>query len=418
MRDVLVALLLAAVALAPPWGVRGEDDLEHRLVAVTPLAAAAAQADGGPAPVRVIHDPRATYSAVAVDPPRDEVVFQDENLFQILVYNRTANTPPRAAMTEPKRLLAGSNTKLQFSCGLYIDPATGDVYSVDNDTGDSLYMFRHGKEGDVPPDRELEVPHGSYAIAVSEQHQELFVTVQHDNAVVAFRKNASEQESPVRLLQGDRTQLADPHGAAVDERRDLLFVANHGSTHGVSARTVGEGTAPARGRGKSNWPLSGDNMVPGSGRFLPPSITVYARTASGDAAPVRVISGPRTQLNWPANLAVAPERGELFVANDGGDSILVFRETDEGDAAPIRVIKGPRTKLKNPIGISIDFANRELWVASFGNYMGTVYPIDANGDAPPLRTIRAAPEGQLALGIGNPGAVAFDPTRQEILVPN
>jgi hypothetical protein len=82
------------------------------------------------------------------------------------------------------------------------------------------------------------------------------------------------------------------------------------------------------------------------------------------------------------------------------------------------VIKGPRTKLKNPIGISIDFANRELWVASFGNYMGTVYPIDANGDAPPLRTIRAAPEGQLALGIGNPGAVAFDPSRQEILVPN
>ena len=370
---------------------------------------------GERAPIRVIHDPRATFSAVAVDPPRDEVIFQDENLFQTLVFNRLTSTPARAAMSEPKRRVGGVATKLQFNCQLYVDPASGDIFTVDNDTGDTMLMFRQGVEGNVPPDRELEVPHGAYAIVASEAHQELFITVEHDNAIVVFRKDAADKSAPERLIQGDHTQLADPHGIVIDEGRDLMFVANHGSTHFSRADA---GAAPLAGRGKRNWPIDRDHAVPGSGRILPPSITAYARTAEGDAQPVAVIQGPRTQLNWPANMAIDPSRGELFVANDGGDSILVFRETDKGDVAPIRVIKGPKTGIKNPTGISLDLKNRELWVSNFGNYSGTVYRIDANGDVRPLRTIRSAPAGKAALGIGNPGAVAYDSKRDELLVPN
>jgi 6-phosphogluconolactonase (cycloisomerase 2 family) len=382
---------------------------------VVPGLAAAQDTSADRAAIRTIHDPRATFSAVAVDPVRDEVILQDENLFQILVYRRLANTPPHAAMTEPKRLLAGLNTKLQFSCGLYVDPANGDIYTVDNDTGDSLSIFRHGAQGNVAPDRELHVPHGSYGIAVSENAREVFISVQHDNAVVVFRKDASGEEAPLRLIQGDRTGLADPHGVAVDEARGWLFVANHGSTHKVRADV---GQASARGESKQNWPLADSRAVPGSGEFLQPSITVYQRAASGDAAPVGVIQGPKTQLNWPAGMAVVPERGELFVANDAGHSILVFRETDTGDVAPIRIIKGPRSLIRNPIGVAVDVKNRELWVANFGNHMGTVYALDAAGDVAPLRTIRAAPLGKEALGIGNPGAVALDSKRNELLVPN
>lgn len=64
--------------------------------------------DADRAPVRVIRDSYPTYSAVAVDPVRNEIVLQDENLFQILVYDRLANTPPAASMTEPKRVIGGS----------------------------------------------------------------------------------------------------------------------------------------------------------------------------------------------------------------------------------------------------------------------------------------------------------------------
>ena len=158
--------------------------------------------------------------------------------------------------------------------------------------------------------------------------------------------------------------------------------------------------------------------VPGSGQLLPPSISVYSRTASGNTAPLRVIAGADTQLNWPATIAVEPGRGELFVANDGGHSILVFRETDQGNVAPSRILKGPKTGIKNPIGVSLDTENNELWVSNFANHSVTVYSLTAEGDTPPLRTIRAAPLGKVALGVGNPGGVAYDSKRKEILVPN
>ena len=53
-----------------------------------------------------------------------------------------------------------------------------------------------------------------------------------------------------------------------------------------------------------------------------------------------------------------------------------------------------------------------------GNYAATVYPVAAEGDVAPLRMIRGGPAGRDALMIGNPGAVAYDTKRAEILVPN
>ena len=362
------------------------------LLARSAAALARTTIDADRAPIRMILDDRATFSAIAVDPLRQEVIIQDENLFQILVYNRLDNTPPRASMTEPKRWIGGLNTKVAFNCGLYVDPANGDIYSVPNDTVDTLVVFSRQAQGNVVPDRELSTPHGTYGIAVAEEQQELYLTVQHTNSVVVYRKMAKGDEKPLRSIHGNRTQLEDPHGIAVDSKRDLIFVANYGNAR--------------------------DPDVLGSGTFQPPSISVYPRTASGDVAPVAVIEGSNTQLNWPAGIAVDPERGELFVANDGGHSILVFRVTDTGNTTPSRVLKGPQTTIMNPTGVSVDPENGELWVSSFGNHSASVFALTADGDTSPLRTIRAAPPGKLALGIGNPGAVAFDAKRKELLVPN
>jgi len=156
----------------------------------------------------------------------------------------------------------------------------------------------------------------------------------------------------------------------------------------------------------------------GVGQFDMPSITIHEMGVSGNTKPLRVIKGPKTQLNWPSHVAVHEERGEIFVANDADDSVLVFRESDNGDVAPIRVIKGARAAVKNPTGLTIDQKNNELWVASMGNYTIAVFPITANGNATPLRMIRGGPPDHTALMIGNPGAVGYDRKRQEILVPN
>jgi 6-phosphogluconolactonase (cycloisomerase 2 family) len=349
-------------------------------------------------PVRVIKDPYPTYSAVALDLEHNEIVLQDENLFQIMTYDRLSNTPPRATMTEPKRIIGGLNTKIEFNCGLYIDPKTGDIYSVNNDTLNTMTIFSREAKGNVPPTRELATPHRSYGIAVDEQAEELFMTVQDSPSVYVFRKYAQGTEKPLRIMRGNKTQLADAHGIALDTKNGWMFVANHGNA--ASYREGGQG------------------RVPGSGKFLPPSITVYPLKSEGDVAPIRVIQGTNTQLNWPAHLALDEQNGDLYVANDGGHSVLVFKVTDDGNVAPSRILSGPKTQIKNPTGVTLDMKNDEIVVANMGNHQATVYPRTANGDVAPRRVIRGAPANHAALQIGNPGAVAYDTKRDQILVPN
>jgi DNA-binding beta-propeller fold protein YncE len=202
--------------------------------------------------------------------------------------------------------------------------------------------------------------------------------------------------------------------------RNLVIVTNHGSKRfygGPAVSTLREAW--------ESWvnPTDDLNTPPrerllGAGQFDLPSITIHQRGASGNAPPLRVIKGPRTQLNWPSHVGVHEQRGEIFVANDADDSILVFRITDEGDAAPTRVIKGSRALIKNPTGLSVDQKNDELWVSNMGNYSVSVYPVTASGNVAPLRTIRGGPRDRVALMIGNPGAIGYDRKRQELLVPN
>lgn len=373
------------------------------------------------APPREIRDLYPSFSGIAVDPVRNEVVVTDENLQQIMFYRRTENNAAQE-IAKPTRVIGtganspedkrASKTNIEFQAGVYVEPRSGDVYGVNNDSHDSMVVFSRAASGNVAPDRELEIPHGAFGIAVDEGNQELFLSIQHDSAVVVFRKAASGNEAPIRLLQGGRTRLANPHGIALDPRSGLIFVTNQGSVSSRYPPEQGGRNRPA------NLPLLRDAAVPGSGRMLPPAITVHSKTASGDTAPIRVIEGPRTRLNWPTAIAVDPERRELYVANDAGESILVFDATAQGNVEPRRVLTGPRTGVKNPTGLALDMQNRELWVANFGNHTATVYPLAAQGDVAPLRTIRSAPAGTPSQMIGNPGGVAFDTRREEILVPN
>lgn len=398
-----------------PLAVALQQELRERAARPSSGEVGRPAVDADREPIRVIRDKYPTYSSVAVDIERNEMVLQDENLFQILVYDRTANTPPTATMTEPKRMIGGLNTHVEFNCGLYVDQKSGDIYSVTNDTVDTLTVWSREARGNVKPNRELYTPHGTFGIAVDEGRQEMFLAIQHANSVVAYRKQAEGKEKPLRTIMGVKTQLEDPHGIAVDPKNGWIFISNHG--HG---RPPEGGAGPGGiGWGLAGLDMAGDrNAAPIGGYFEPPSITVYALEADGDVAPLRIIEGPRARLNWPSNMYYDPDHEELFVANDADDSILVFRGSDSGNAAPLRVLTGPKTGIKNPTGIFIDPKNQELVVANMGNHSATTYRRDANGDTPPLRTLRAGPLGMQALAIGNPGAIAYDFKREEFLVPN
>ena len=367
-------------------------------------------------PTSTVKDPRNSFAGLVVDPIRNEVIMAEENNFSILVYDRTANTPPGAALSEPKRMIQGESTFLEFACGVYVDPTTGDIYGINNDTLNWMTVFDRNARGNAAPNRKLATPHSTFSIVADEENQELLMTVQDPHAVVTFKKTAKDQDAPVRLLQGPKTRMADPHGLALDPKTGLIYVTNWGTHNERRIPAVGGGTG--RGARKPNWPVGGDQSIPGSGYFRPPSITVYRKDAQGDVAPLRVIQGPRTLMNWPTSIAVHPDRGELFVANDTGDSVTVYRADADGDVAPIRILKGPRSMIKNPTGVALDLKNNELWVANFGNHSATVFPIDAAGDPVPKRVIRSGPANAPSPMLSNPHTIAYDTKRDELLVSN
>jgi hypothetical protein len=194
-----------------------------------PMAAqrAAGGRDGRPVyvdrgPARFIKDPYPAWSAIAVNPENDMVVLTDENLHRIVEYHRLDNTPPDVELTEPRRVIGGVNTATEMLCGVYIDPRTLDIYVTNNDTVNFMPVFSREARGNVQPDRVLATPHRTWGIAVDELRQELYMTVQSPSAVVVYQKSAAAAEAPVRILEGDATELADARGVAVDTVNDLL----------------------------------------------------------------------------------------------------------------------------------------------------------------------------------------------------
>ncbi len=100
------------------------------------------------APIRVVQDPYSVFTNIAVDPVNDEVLISDENLFNLLVYDRAIN---QTGIAEPRRRIGGAKTKMEFICGVAIDPLRREMYTVNNDTMDNMLVFSHQQQGDVEP---------------------------------------------------------------------------------------------------------------------------------------------------------------------------------------------------------------------------------------------------------------------------
>ena len=274
-----------------------------------------------------------------------------------------------------------------------------------------MMVFPYDASGNVKPKRVLNVPHQAWGLSISPERGELAISVEAARQVVVYKRDAKGSDAPLRIIRGPLTGLGDPHGVYLDGINNELVVANHGNNGG---RQPAPGDGPARQRGArvaESEPIVG-------GRFEEPSITIYPADAKGNVAPIRKIQGPKTGLNWPMAIDVDVARNEIAVANNGDSSIRIFRRTDAGNVAPTRVIKGALTLVTGPMGVAFDRKNNEIWVANYGDHTALVFPNTAAGNVAPKRIVRNAPAGSPTVGFGNPGAVAYDSKRDEILVPN
>lgn len=354
---------------------------------------------GDIAPARSVADAYASLHSVAVDPETNEVMVSDSNRGAIFFYGRTAGGSS-AQMTNPQRVIRGPRTGMMFVAGISLDRADREIFAVNNDIGDRMEVFPYDAEGNIKPRRVLSVPHGAWGVAFNPARNEVAVSIEHPNTVVVYRREASGGEAPLRVLRGPETELADPHGIVIDSGHNEMLVANHGNWAPLT-REEAEAEGGLRG-----------------GHFAMPSINTYAIEAKGDDRPARKIQGDQTELNWPMGLSLDATHDEIAVANYGTNSILVFRRSATGNVAPVRVIKGDRTGVLGPMGVAIDVKNDELWVTNYRDHTAVVFARTANGNVAPKRVLRNAPAGTPAVGFGNPGAIAYDSKRGQILVPN
>ena len=355
-------------------------------------------------PLRQVSDPYPVFNGIAIDPVNNIVAMTDVNRKSLLTYDRTTDSS-KAGITSPRRQIFGPLTNIGFVAGILVDPQREEIYAVNNDIEDTMVVLPYGAQGNAAPSRILSIPHQAWGIAMSRSHDQVAITVEMQQAIVFYKRDARNVTPPLRAIRGPNTGLADPHGIIWDDPHNEMAVANHGNFRGL-IKDTGAGCAP-----------TGTADAEG-GAVLPPSITFYSGDAKGDAKPLRTIQGARTQLDFPMGIGLDAEHDEFAVANNGDNSVLVFSRTANGDAAPVRVISGEKTGINRPMGIAIDTRNNELWVSNFVDHTALVFDRMAKGNMAPKRVIRTAPRGTPTAGFGNPQTVAYDSGRDQILVPN
>ncbi len=143
--------------------------------------------------------------------------------------------------------------------------------------------------------------------------------------ILVFARLANGGVGPVRVIEGQRTQLSRTmHGIAYDAMHDEMVVPVH---------------------------LAG-------------AVLVFRGDAAAEAPPLRSIQGPHTGILRPETVALDLLHNELVVGEDGGKDVLVFPREAEGDVSPLRVIRGPHTGLDEVRGVAVDPVHNLLIVSS------------------------------------------------------
>jgi hypothetical protein len=130
---------------------------------------------------------------------------------------------------------------------------------------------------------------------------------------------------------------------------------------------------------------------------LIPTILVFGPGEMDDSVPLQEVSGQRTLMTNPRDLAVDVV-GQIYVTNttsfderNSDQGVLIFGANANGDVAPLRVIKGGRTNLTDIRGIALDRCGNIL-VANANSI--SVFSKSASGEATPVLVLEG-PKTQL-----------------------
>jgi sugar lactone lactonase YvrE len=132
------------------------------------------------------------------------------------------------------------------------------------------------------------------------------------------------------------------------------------------------------------------------------SISIFRPDANGCAKAAHII-GRRTKLSRPSALMISGST--IFVGNLNSHAITEYPASARGNVAPSAQIIGASTMLVNPVGIASD-AKHNLYVTDDSAQAIFVFAAGANGNVAPIRTIQGSntqlngPSGIVVTGRG------------------
>ncbi|HXH07664.1 MAG TPA: hypothetical protein VNI83_13865 [Vicinamibacterales bacterium] len=253
---------------------------------------------------------------------------------QIAVFARLADgNDARVRAIEGQATLLGRTMH-----AIAYDPVHDEIV-VPQQFGQGILTFRGAASGEEPPIRVIRGPRTQLIaldrLAVDPVNDEIYVP--EGEKVLVFPREANGDVAPIRVLAGPDTRIHAARSVAIDPVRNLLVVAS----------------TPPRGRRESG---GGDSSEEG-GAGRNNELTIFERTASGNARPLRVITG----LGSSWNIALYPERGLIFVVQRG--YVGVWHVDDNGPVPPRFTIGGPKGVLQEPRGVTIDVKHRAVIVS-------------------------------------------------------
>jgi len=244
----------------------------------------------------------------------------------------------------PKKLIqdATKATELVKPAGIAI--YNQEMYVV-TDSMSGVLIFNVTDNGDVAPKRKFEqMGSGIYVY-----NNEIFIANYTNHTVYVYDINATGSATPKRTIVGTQTLIANPIRVCVDSGEIYVSCAGNNQINVYDINADGD-VAPKRTITGVVYPYS--CFVSGNELFIAHYssnfISVYAKTDSGAATPLRILQGANTQIVTPIDLTVINQ--EIYAPCM--TKILVFNQNDSGDTAPKRVISGTNTLLNAAMGIT------------------------------------------------------------------
>jgi hypothetical protein len=247
--------------------------------------------------------------------------------------------------------------------------------------------------------------------------------------VAVFARLADRNAAPVRIIEGGHTGLSrTSHAVAYDDLHDEIVVPNpfaqailfyKGDANGDAApiRVIqGPKTLLEENEELALDPVNDEVIVPTGTAIL-----VFDRRANGDVAPKRVIAGAKTMIDHARGISVDPVNNVIAIGNRKPIGILFFNRTDQGDIAPRNVITGPKTGIYAPKGFTFNSERKELIATieargaqvtrNVGDSFVGIWNYTDNGDVAPKAVIKGKDTMLIA-----PRGAAVSTQHQEIFV--